>query len=171
MSRIWQITLPGSPEIVKNFRVGTYGPIRRPRIPLFKGGESVIRLSLGRRLVNLSPVAQRTNAFTHSGRHYCTAVCTLQLCAGPIAGCSAVLCLCYVDTVAIGAWFVPSWCAQKKQAQKHKTKTNNKKNKKRKTWEQSTFVGIDPEIIISPLATNGWDGLRGGRKYRRYPPK
>ena len=38
--------------------------IRRPRIPLFKGGESVIRLSLGRRLVNLLPVAQRTNAFT-----------------------------------------------------------------------------------------------------------
>ena len=54
----------GSPEIVKNFGVGTYGPIRRPRIPLFKGGESVIRLSLGRRLVNLSPVTQRTNAFT-----------------------------------------------------------------------------------------------------------
>ena len=56
-------TLPGSPEIVKNFGVGTYGPIRRPRIPLFKGGESVIRLGLGRWLVNLSPVAQRTNAF------------------------------------------------------------------------------------------------------------
>ena len=33
--------VPGSPEIVKNFGVGTYGPIRRPRIPLFKGGESV----------------------------------------------------------------------------------------------------------------------------------
>ena len=32
------------------------------RIPLFKGGESVIRLSLGRRLVNPLPVAQRTNA-------------------------------------------------------------------------------------------------------------
>ena len=32
--------------------------------PLFKGGESVIRLSLGRRLVNLSSVAQRTNTFT-----------------------------------------------------------------------------------------------------------
>ena len=57
--------LPWSPEIVKNFGVGTYGPIRRPRIPLVKGGESVIRLSLaGRRLVNLLPVAQRTNAFT-----------------------------------------------------------------------------------------------------------
>ena len=59
-----QITLPGSPE--KNLGVGTYGPIRRPRIPLFKGEESVIRLSLGRRLVNLLPVAQRTNAFTNS---------------------------------------------------------------------------------------------------------
>ena len=44
--------------------VGTYGPIRRQRIPLFKGGESVTGLSLGRRLVNLLPVAQRTNAFT-----------------------------------------------------------------------------------------------------------
>ena len=59
------ITLPGSPEIVKNFGVGTYGPIRRPRIPLFKGGESVIRISSGRRLVNLLPVAQRTNALTN----------------------------------------------------------------------------------------------------------
>ena len=47
-----------------NLGVGTYSPIRRPRIPRFKGGESVIRLSLGRRLVNLLPVAQRTNAFT-----------------------------------------------------------------------------------------------------------
>ena len=55
---------PWVPEIVKNFGVGTYGPIRRPRIPLFKGGESVIRLSLRRRLVNLSPVAKRTDAFT-----------------------------------------------------------------------------------------------------------
>ena len=67
MSRIWWITLPGSPEIVKNFGVGTYSPIRRPRILLFKGGESVIRLSLGRRLVNLLPVTQLTNAFT---QHY-----------------------------------------------------------------------------------------------------
>ena len=48
-----------------NFGVGTYGPIRRPRIPLFKGGESVIRLSLGRRMVDLLQVAQRTNAFTN----------------------------------------------------------------------------------------------------------
>ena len=53
----------GPQRLLKNFGVGTYGPIRRSRIPLFKGGESVIRLSLGRRLVNLSPVAQRTNAF------------------------------------------------------------------------------------------------------------
>ena len=30
-----------------------------------EGGESVVRLSLGRRLVNLLPVAQRTNAFTN----------------------------------------------------------------------------------------------------------
>ena len=50
-------------DYTKRTPVGTHGPIRRPRIPLFKGGESVIRLSLGRRLVNLLPVAQRTNAF------------------------------------------------------------------------------------------------------------
>ena len=28
-------TLPGSPEIVKNIGLGTYGPLRRPRTPLF----------------------------------------------------------------------------------------------------------------------------------------
>ena len=55
----------GSPEIVKNFGVGTYGPIRRPIIRLFKEGESVIRLSLGRRLVNLLPVAKQSNALTN----------------------------------------------------------------------------------------------------------
>ena len=54
---------PWVPRVWIEVWVGTYGPIRRPRIPLFKGGESVIRLSLGRRLVNLLPVAQRTNAF------------------------------------------------------------------------------------------------------------
>ena len=43
----------GPQRLYKNFGVGTYAPLRRPRIPLFKGGESVIRLSLGRRLVNL----------------------------------------------------------------------------------------------------------------------
>ena len=35
------------------------------RYPLSSSGESVIGLSLGRRLVNLLPVAQRTNAFTN----------------------------------------------------------------------------------------------------------
>ena len=66
MSRNWWIALPGSPEIIKEHRSRHVQPhtVRRPRIPLFKGGESVIRLSLGRRLVNLLPVAQRTNAFT-----------------------------------------------------------------------------------------------------------
>ena len=56
-----------SPWVLRgeNLGVGTYGPIRRPRIPLFKGRESVIRLSFGRRLVNLLPVAQWTNAFTN----------------------------------------------------------------------------------------------------------
>ena len=29
-----------------------------------------------------------------------------------------LLCFRYVDTAAIGAWAVPSWCAQKKQVQK-----------------------------------------------------
>ena len=42
--------------------------MRRPRIPLFKGGESVIRLSLGRRWVDLLPVAQRTNACLYNWR-------------------------------------------------------------------------------------------------------
>ena len=60
-------TLPGSPEIVKNFGVGTYGPTRRPSIPLLKGGESVIWLSSVRRLVNVLPAAQRTNALTNDG--------------------------------------------------------------------------------------------------------
>ena len=45
------------------FIPGTHNNVMVRRIPRFKGGESVIRLSLGRRLVNLSPVAQRTNAF------------------------------------------------------------------------------------------------------------
>ena len=49
-------------------------------------------------------------ALSLSGQHERTAVCTLLLCAGPMEGCSAVF-----DTVDIGAWFVPSWCAQKKQ--------------------------------------------------------
>ena len=44
---------------------------------------------------------------------------------------AVLLCLRYVDTVAIGAWFVPSWCAQKNQVQKRKKK--EKKRKKRKT--------------------------------------
>ena len=51
-------------DYTKRTPVGTHGPIRRPRIPLFKGGESLTRLRLGKRLVKLLPVAQRTNAFT-----------------------------------------------------------------------------------------------------------
>ena len=72
MSRIWWITLPGSPEVVKNFGLGTYGPIRRPLGPrCWEGGESVIKLSYGsRRTVNVLPVAQRTNAFT-PGEAFC----------------------------------------------------------------------------------------------------
>ena len=49
----------------------------------------------------------------------------------------------YVDTaaVAIGAWFVPSWCAQKKKGSK--TKLNKKKGEKKKrkikkqSWDRS----------------------------------
>ena len=52
----------GPQRLQKNIGVGTYSPIRRPRIPLFKGGESVKRVRLGRRLVNILQVAQRTNA-------------------------------------------------------------------------------------------------------------
>ena len=29
---------------------------------------------------------------------------------------AVLLCLRYVDTVAFGTWFVPSWCAQKKKS-------------------------------------------------------
>ena len=51
----------GSPEIGTTcwWQVDPYNSIRA--VP---GGESVLRLSLGRRLVNLLPVAQRTTAFT-----------------------------------------------------------------------------------------------------------
>ena len=42
--------------------LGTYGPIPRSNTPLFRKGESVVRLSLGRRSVNLLAVAQRTNS-------------------------------------------------------------------------------------------------------------
>ena len=47
-------------------------------------------------------------ALSRSGRHEYTTVCTLLLCAGPIEGCSAVLAVRTVDTVAMafGAWFV-----------------------------------------------------------------
>ena len=65
-------------------------------------------------------------ALSQSGRHERTAtvLCTL-LCAGPIAGCSAMLAVrrygCYRSLV------VPSWCAQKKQVQKqNKTKKESR---------------------------------------------
>ena len=60
-------SLPGSPEIVKNFGLGTYGPVRTPKSPLFRrGGECYYTKVLGlcRCLVNLLPGAQRTNAST-----------------------------------------------------------------------------------------------------------
>ena len=88
-------------------------------------------------------------------RLFAIPVCNLLLSAGPIEGCSAVL---VVRTVAVGAWFVPSWCAQKKQVQKQ-----NEKNRKTKTkgGEQNNSLGTDPEKIKSPSAITGW-GLRGG---------
>ena len=49
-------TLPGSPKIVKNY--GHQGP------RCSEGGESVTGLRLGRRFVNLLPIAQRTKNLT-----------------------------------------------------------------------------------------------------------
>ena len=82
-------------------------------------------------------------------RLFAIPVCNLLLSAGPIEGCSAVL---VVRTVAVGAWFVPSWCAQKKQVQKQ-----NEKNRKTKTkgGEQNNSLGTDPEKIKSPSAITG----------------
>ena len=55
----------GSPEIGTTcwWHVGSYNSIRS--VP---GGESAMRLSLGRRLVNLLPVTQRTNPLTSCSR-------------------------------------------------------------------------------------------------------
>ena len=85
-------SLPGSPENVKNLGVGTYSPIRRPRIPRFKGGESVIRLSLGTLLVNLLPVAQWTNVLTPRcpGRLFTCGVPCCPACAFRVFGCHSV---------------------------------------------------------------------------------
>ena len=58
-------TIPGSPEIIKELRSRHVQPHTKTKNPAVQGGESVIRLSLGRRLVNLLPVAQRTNALTN----------------------------------------------------------------------------------------------------------
>ena len=52
-----------------------------------------------------------------STRQYCS-MYLAALCRGPIDGCCAVLEV-HVDTaLAVVAWFVPSWCAQKKQVLK-----------------------------------------------------
>ena len=75
-------TLPGFPEIVKNVGLGTYGPIRRLKTRCSEGGGSVIKLSLGRRLVNLLPVTQLTDALT--------------LAVAPLGGCQRV----FVDLCA-----------------------------------------------------------------------
>ena len=50
---------------------------------------------------------------------------------------AVLLCLRYVDAVAIGAWFVSSWCAQNKQVQKqdHRKKMEGKE-------KQSRYVSI-----------------------------
>ena len=59
---------PWVPSGCKELRSRHVRPHTKAKDPAVQGGESVIRLSLGRRLVNLLPVAQRTNAFTW-GRH------------------------------------------------------------------------------------------------------
>ena len=52
---------------------------------------------------------------------------------------AVLLCLRYVDTVAIGAWFVPSWCAQKKQVKKksEEGKQKQKEENKKKSRDRS----------------------------------
>ena len=70
-------TLPGSPEI------GTACLVTRRRVyirsgaeyPAVAGGESVVRLSLGRQLVHLLPVTQRTNALTYGVDGSCLICC------------------------------------------------------------------------------------------------
>ena len=52
-------------------------------------------------------------ALSYSGRHERTTVSTLLLCTGQIEVYSLVLAV-RGYCVAFGAWFVPSWCAQKK---------------------------------------------------------
>ena len=67
MSRIWYTRILTLGRQKFEPRVGHTSSNRMSgldlNIPLFQGG-SVMRLSMGRRLVNLSPVAQRTNALT-----------------------------------------------------------------------------------------------------------
>ena len=83
-----------------------------------------------------------------STRTYC---CMYFVCCSVQGRLQTVL-LClrvrYVDTVAIGAWFVPTWCAQKNQVQKQ----NKRKNEKTKDENKQKSLGIDPEKIISPSA-------------------
>ena len=55
---------PWVPRDCKELRSRHVQPHTKTKNPAIQGGESVIRLSLGRRLVNLLPVAERTNAFT-----------------------------------------------------------------------------------------------------------
>ena len=74
-------------------------------------------------------------ALSHSGRRL--AVCPILLRAGPITGCSAVPAV--RNTVVIGAWFLSSWCAQKKQVPKQQSKKAKKHhNKKKGKQKQST---------------------------------
>ena len=58
-------------------------------------------------------------ALSHSGRHERTTAVCILLPAVQGRWKAVLLCLRYVDNVAFGAWFVPSWCAQKKSRFKH----------------------------------------------------
>ena len=59
---------------------------------------------------------------------------------------AVLLCLRYVDTAAIGAWTVPSWCAQKKQV----LKIIKKKEKKQKE-ENNKIVLESIQKLIFPV--------------------
>ena len=57
---------PWVPRECQELRTRHIQPHTKTKDPAVqKGGESVIRLNLGRRLVNLLPVAKRTNALTN----------------------------------------------------------------------------------------------------------
>ena len=91
-------------------------------------------------------------------------ICTLLICAGPVAGYSAVLAVRrYCGYRSLICAFV-LWAEAG-------SKAKQEKEKKGKRGKQKNSLRIDPEKIISLLAITGWERLRRGSMYRRCPPK